>query len=259
MDVVIACRSPEKGRAAVDKIREANPASIIDSMVVDLADMKSIRDFSSAYLDSGRRLDILINNAGVMACPQLTTKDGFELQLGVNHLGHFALTNQLLPLLQDPNRPSRIINLSSSAHTFGTINFADIMSRRSYQPWAAYGQSKLANVLFTYELARRLPKTASCTANALHPGVVDTELARYLVPDDPPFWQKPFLGLLRGFTKRPEEGAQTSIYLASEPGVEGITARYWVDCEMKPSSAESYDREVARKLWEVSEELTAAR
>lgn len=255
MDVVIACRDAAKAEAAVVKLKEANSGCMVSSMSMDLADLASVRDFSAKYLDSGRKLDVLINNAGVMACPEMATKDGFELQLGVNHLGHFALTTQLLPLLQNSSSSTRIINVSSSAHTFGTMNFDDLMGRKNYQPWVAYGQSKLANVLFTYELARRLPKDANCTVNALHPGVVDTELARYLLPDDPPFWQKPLAGVLKMFVKKPAEGAETSIYLASNASVEGITAKYWDNCESKPSSAESYEQEVAKKLWDVSEEL----
>mmetsp|Transcript_11294 Transcript_11294/g.28946 ORF Transcript_11294/g.28946 Transcript_11294/m.28946 type:complete len:324 (-) Transcript_11294:111-1082(-) len=255
MDVVIACRNTVKAGAAVAKLKAENPSAMVSSMPLDLADLASVRDFSSAYLDSGRKLDVLINNAGVMACPEMATKDGFELQLGVNHLGHFALTNQLLPLLEDPSSSTRIINVSSTAHSFGTINFDDLMGRKGYQPWVAYGQSKLANILFTYELARRLPKDANCTVNTLHPGVVDTELSRYLIADDPPFWQKPFTGLLKMFVKSPAEGAETSIYLASSGSVEGITAKYWDNCETKTSSAISYDREVAKKLWTVSQEL----
>merc|ERR1719218_457022 len=152
-----------------------------------------------------------------------------------------------MPLLSDPGSASRIINVSSSAHMFGTINFDDLMGKTNYQPWVAYGQSKLANVLFTYELARRLGRDANCTANALHPGVVDTELGRYLL-DDTPAWQKPIMSVMKMFVKSPAEGAETSIYLASEPGVQGLSAKYWESCEMKPSSGESYDREVAKRL-----------
>ncbi|KAK9904189.1 hypothetical protein WJX75_006317 [Coccomyxa subellipsoidea] len=255
---VLACRDISKARAARDKIKEGLPGAKVEAVPLDLADLSSIRSFASKALDGGRPLDVLINNAGVMATPELQTKDGFELQLGTNHLGHFLLTTMLLPLLTDPSRPSRIVNVSSSAHMFGRINFEDLQSRRNYQPWVAYGQSKLANLLFTYELARRLPLDANVTVNALHPGVVQTELQRYLVPDPVPWWQVPLLKAASVFLKTPKQGAATSIYLASSPEVEGVSSKYWVDCKPKASNKASYDTDVARKLWEVSQELTGA-
>ncbi|EIE22630.1 NAD(P)-binding protein [Coccomyxa subellipsoidea C-169] len=261
---VLACRDINKGRAARDKIKAGLPGAKVEAVSLDLADLSTIRSFATKALDGGRPLDVLVNNAGmllvpcVMATPELRTKDGFELQLGTNHLGHFLLTTMLLPLLTDPSRPSRIVNVSSSAHMFGRINFEDLQSRQKYQPWVAYGQSKLANVLFTYELARRLPLDANVTVNALHPGVVQTELQRYLVPDPVPWWQVPLLKAASVFLKTPVQGAATSIYLASSPEVEGVSSKYWVDCQPKASSKASYDTDVARKLWEVSQELTAA-
>ena len=157
---------------------------------MDLSSLESVKDFSAAVLDSGKSLHVLLNNAGVMALPEReTTKDGFEYQLGVNHVGHAALTWRLLPLLLetattgDAKEAVRVVTVASSAHQFGKIDFSDLNCERTYSAWGAYGQSKLANILFAYELARRtgeVPGSNRLTSNALHPGVVKTELARYL-------------------------------------------------------------------------------
>ena len=161
----------------------------------------------------------------------------------------------LLPLLTDPKRPSRIVNVSSAAHMFGHMNFEDLQSTQNYDAWRAYGQSKLANVLFTYQLAKLLPADSNTTVNTLHPGVVNTELGRYLLPDQPAWWQIPLVNGLNAFTLTPEQGAATSIYLASSPEVEGVTGKYYDKCKPIVSSKESYDAEVARKLWDTSAEL----
>ena len=163
----------------------------------------------------------------------------------------------LAPLMVGTGRPSRIVNVASAAHLFGTIDFDDLQSRRSYDPWRAYGQSKLANVLFTYELARRLPPGSGATANALHPGIVDTELARYLVPAgrEPPLWQRPLLAAARALALTPEQGAATSVHLAAAPEVEGVSGKYFDGCRPVGSSRESYDEGAARRLWDASAEL----
>lgn len=254
--VVLGCRSQERAEAARAQLREAVPnARGIELAIFDLADLNSVREWGKRAQDFGLPLDVLVNNAGVMACPQMQTKDGFEYQLGVCHLGHFLLTSMLLPLLSNPDRPSRIVNVSSAAHYFGSIDFSDLQSSKSYQPWKAYGQAKLANVLHTYELARQLAPTANCTANTLHPGVVNTELARYLLPEQTAWWQKPLLQASKAFALTPEQGAQTSIYLASSPEVEGVSGKYYDKSRPVSSSKESYDREVAQRLWAVSSEL----
>ncbi|EFN53158.1 hypothetical protein CHLNCDRAFT_26048 [Chlorella variabilis] len=255
--VVLACRNKEKAEAARAKLQELVPENTrgVEVAVMDLADLGSVRAWAQRAQDFGHPVDVLVNNAGVMACPQMQTRDGFEMQLGVNHLGHFLLTNMLLPLLSTPERPSRIVTVSSAAHYFGHINFDDLQSQRNYDSWRAYGQSKLANVLFSYELARRLPVGANCTANTLHPGVVDTELARYLLPGQTAWWQKPLLQFGKAFSLTPEQGAQTSIYLASSPEVEGVTGKYYNKCRPETSSSESYDATVAARLWDVSAEL----
>ncbi|KAL4459034.1 hypothetical protein ABPG75_013899 [Micractinium tetrahymenae] len=254
--VVLACRDKDKAEAARGKLKQLVPQGRgVELVNFDLADLSSVRAWAQRAQDFGHPLDVLVNNAGVMACPQLATKDGFEYQLGVNHLGHFLLTNMLLPLLSTPDRPARIVNVSSAAHYFGHINFDDLQSSRDYQPWKAYGQSKLANVLFTYELARRLSPAANCTANTLHPGVVNTELARYLLPEQTAWWQQTLVQISKTFALTPEQGAQTSIYLASSPEVEGLSGKYYDKCRPVSSSKESYDLDVAKRFWDVSAEL----
>jgi len=214
--VVLACRDMVKAERACSSLREAVPGAAVSASELDLADLASVRSFARRFLDSGEPLDVLVNNAGIMACPLMRTKDGFEMQLGVNHLGHFALTLELLPRLSDPSRSSRVVTVSSAAHLAGSMNFNDLNSQRGYQRWVAYSQSKLANVLMTYELARRTPNTARLTANTLHPGVVATDLARFLLPSESemPWAAKAAAGLMRNFLKTPEQGAQTSICLS---------------------------------------------
>lgn len=257
--VVLACRDDAKAAAAVARLQGMVPGAEVSSATLDLADLSSVRDFSKAYLDSGASLDVLLNNAGVMACPEMRTADGFEMQLGVNHLGHFLLTLELLPLLTDPASPARLVNVASEAHKFGKINFADLNSDKSYSAWTAYGQSKLANVLFTYEMNRLLPNTANLTVNSLHPGVVATELGRYLLnPNVPQFLTDTLAALASPLLKTPQQGAETSIYLASSADVRGMSGKYFDNCTPVASSPASYDAAVARKLWELSVEMTGA-
>ena len=176
--VIMACRSVEKGEKAAVEVRKRSESDNVVFMQLDLASLTSVRQFAARVLEEEPRLDVLINNAGVMACPYTKTEDGFEMQFGVNHLAHFLLTNLLLDRLKEA--PSaRIVNVSSRGYTFGKINFNDLGSEQSYKPWGAYGQSKLANILFTSTLAKRLEGT-SVTTNVLHPGMVRTNLAQHL-------------------------------------------------------------------------------
>lgn len=208
-----------------------------------------------------------MNNAGVMALPNReTTKDGFEYQLGVNHVGHAALTWSLLPLLLETAAAAeagggvRVVTVASSAHQFGTIDFADLNREASYSAWSAYGQSKLANILFAYELARTAtaPGSTRFTSNALHPGVVKTELARHLF--DPaaagPLGKLAAL-LTSPFLKTPEQGAETSRgrYLCSAAEAEGVSGKYFVDCSPRASTPASFDLDTSEKLWEVTKEM----
>ncbi|GAX76776.1 hypothetical protein CEUSTIGMA_g4222.t1 [Chlamydomonas eustigma] len=191
-----------------------------------------------------------------MATPKMTTKDGFEFQLGTNHLGHFLFTNLLLPALTEPKKPVRIINVASAAHMMGSVDFNDLMREKTYSAWEAYGQSKLANIMFTYELAKRLSYQPNVTVNCLHPGVVRTELGRYMVKDSV---FMPFaVALASVFFKTPAQGAETSIYLASSPEAQNVSSKYYTDCRPVSSSQASYDAGAAKKLFDVSAELTKA-
>ncbi len=176
--VVLACRSEEKGEAAVELVKKRSGNNNVLFMQLDLASLESVRSFSARALDSEAHIDILVNNAGVMACPSMKTVDGYEMQFGVNHLSHFLLTNLLLDRIKEA--PSaRIVNLSSMGHKWGKINFDDLNLTQNYSPWIAYFQSKLANVLFTRSLAKRLQGT-NVTTNSVHPGGVRTELGRHM-------------------------------------------------------------------------------
>ena len=251
--VILACRDIQKAEAALKEIVKKSGNENIAAKHVDLASLKSVRDFAEDINKNEPRLDILINNAGVMAVQTLTkTQDGFETQMGVNHLGHFLLTNLLLDLLKK-SAPSRVIVVSSVGHWFVTrtgMNFENMNGEISYDPLDAYGQSKLANILFTRELARRLEGT-SVTANSLHPGFVATELSRHY----PEWMQVIFKPVYRQLSKTPMEGAQTSIHLAVSEELEGVTGLYFADCKEKIPAETAQDDKAARKLWEISAKL----
>ncbi|KAG9486170.1 hypothetical protein GDO78_008972 [Eleutherodactylus coqui] len=195
------------------------------------------------------RIDVLINNAGVFQCPYTKTEDGFEMQFGVNHLGHFLLTHLLLGLLKS-SAPSRIVVVSSKLYKYGEINFDDLNSEKSYSRSFAYSRSKLANILFTRELARRL-EGSGVTVNVLHPGIVRTNLGRHI---NIPVLVKPLFNVVSwAFFKSPVEGAQTSVFLASSPEVEGVSGKYFGDCKEEELLPKAMDDLVARKLWDISE------
>lgn len=246
--VVLVCRRKEDGEGVSREIA-ANAPVLPDVVAADLSSQLSIRQAAGYIRGRYSRLHVLINNAGVIPRRREVTGDGLELQFAVNHLAYFLLTNLLLPQLK-AGSPSRIINVSSGAHTHATIDFDDLQSQRSYQPKSVYARSKLANILFTYELSRRLSGTG-VTANCLNPGVVATGmLADYM--------GFPLAGsaLARTFGASPEEGAETSIYLASSPEVESVTGKYFERKQPAASSPASHDEAVARRLWEVSAQLT---
>ncbi len=176
--VIMACRNLDKANVAADAIRQSRPQGDIEVVSLDLASLKSVRSFASEFLEKSTHLDLLINNAGLMAINENRTEDGFEMQLGVNHLAHFALTSALMPLLLATPQ-SRVVSMSSNAHKFGSMNFADLMyEKRRYSRWGAYGQSKLANLLFIFELNKRLGTSATTMALAAHPGVASTNLGQ---------------------------------------------------------------------------------
>jgi NAD(P)-dependent dehydrogenase (short-subunit alcohol dehydrogenase family) len=246
--VVLVCRRKEDGEAVQREIAAQSKVAP-DVVTADLSSQTSIRQAAGYLRGRYPRLHVLINNAGVIPRRREVTVDGLEMQFAVNHLAYFLLTNLLLPQLQ-AGAPSRIINVSSGAHTHATLDFDDLQAERGYQPKPVYGRSKLANILFTYELSRRLDGTG-VTANCLNPGVVATRmLADYM--------GVPLAGaaLARTFGAKPEEGAETSIYLASSPEVESVTGKYFERKRPIASSRASYDEAAARRLWEVSERLT---
>ena len=244
--VTIVCRSREKGEEAIREINRSISGASLELMVADLSSQEEIRRLAEEFQTKHDRLDVLVNNAGVFVRQRSTTRDGIETTFAVNHLAYFLLTSLLLDLLKR-SAPSRIVNVSSRAHTRAALNFEDLQGEREYGGWRAYCQSKLANVLFTYELARRL-EGSRVTANCLHPGVIATGLFRRL----PKILDLP----LRIFLSSPESGADKSVYLASSPEVEGVTGKYFVKKRAVASSTESQNPERARQLWEVSERLT---
>lgn len=248
--LVMMSRDLEKGETARQEVVRISKNNQVDLMQCDLASMASIRKFATGFLGTYQRLDVLINNAGIFVDKRMETTDGFEYQIGVNHLGHFLLTQLLLNLLKKSS-PARIINVTSGAHFGGKIDFNDLQLCRSYSGWKAYSQSKLANILFTYELARKLSGTG-VTVNCVHPGFVSTRFA-FNRDTEKPNWM---MSLMKPFTIQPAEGAETSVYLAASPEVEGVTGKYFAKRKEKASSRASYDLVVAEKLWNLSTALT---
>ncbi|XP_054825927.1 retinol dehydrogenase 12 isoform X2 [Eublepharis macularius] len=235
--VILACRDMAKGEAAACEIQTTTGNQHVIAKKLDLADSKSIREFAENFLRDEKELHILINNAGVMMCPYSKTADGFEIQLGINH---FERLKQ--------SAPARIINVSSLAHRAGKIRFHDLQSEKSYNRGLAYCQSKLANILFTRELAKRLQGTG-VTVNALHPGSVRTELTRHITIINS-LWS-----MIHFFLKTPQEGAQTSVYCAVAEELQSVSGKYFSDCKPAYVSAEGRNEETAIQLWKVSCEL----
>ncbi|KAI5716867.1 hypothetical protein M8J76_013628 [Diaphorina citri] len=239
--VIMACRDVEKAETTASEIRkhfevatseDKKPGEVLIKKL-DLASFKSIRDCAQDINQTEANVHILINNAGVMMCPKSKTEDGFELQFGTNHLGHFLFTLLLLPKIIK-SAPAKIINLSSIAHEKGVINFDDINSDKSYSALKVYQQSKLANVLFTKELAARL-EGKNVNVYAVHPGIVKTELGRYM--DDTYFPGARTLGrvLMWWWMKTPEQGAQTTLHCALDEGAAKETGLYYSDCKVAKS------------------------
>jgi NAD(P)-dependent dehydrogenase (short-subunit alcohol dehydrogenase family) len=248
-EVVVTGRNKEKGEEAVEEIRRESGNSEVYLLLADLAVQAEVRRLAKEFEASHDRLDVLVNNAGLIQDRRAETPDGIEMTLAVNHLAPFLLTNLLLDLLKK-SAPSRIINVSSTAERFGKMDLDDLQSKRRYRAFPVYGKSKLANIMFTYELAERL-KGTGVTANCLHPGSINTDFGNNN--------RSPMTLLFRAFKpfmRSPEEGADTIIYLAASPDVEGITGKYLSDRKVMTSSEESYDENLRKKLWEASEELT---
>jgi retinol dehydrogenase 14 len=247
--VAITGRDSARAEAAVADIRAASENPAIDAYTADLSDQAQVRRLAAEVLDAYPRLDVLVNNVGGFWNTRHVTADGLEHTFAVNHLAPFLLTHLLLDRLI-ASAPARIVTVSSGAQTMGRIDFDDLQGERSYSGQRAYNQSKLANVMFTYELARRLEGTG-VAATVLHPGVVRTAFGT----EDPARWQRVFLPLVRPFLKTPDEGAQTSVYLASSPEVDGVTGRYFANRKPETSSKGSYDTAAQARLWQISADL----
>ena len=244
--VIMLCRNEERGRDAITRITREK-ARDLDLMICDLGDYASIRDFARHVKEKYQHIDVLVNNAGFISLDRQETKEGIERQFGINHLGHFMLTMQLLDLMIPG---SRIVVVASGAHKVGKIHFDDINLRKGYNVVKAYSQSKLANVLFTRELARRLKKRR-ISVNCCHPGAVATNIGI----DRETGFGKTVTGLLAPFFQTPAEGAGTAIYLATDEAVNNKTGGYFYKCKPARSSKRSKDMELAKRLFEFSEVL----
>jgi NAD(P)-dependent dehydrogenase (short-subunit alcohol dehydrogenase family) len=247
--LAIVARDRTRGEATVAEIR-AQTGATPDLLLADLSSQASIRSLAAEILARYPRVDVLVNNAGVVNLKREETADGIEATFAVNHLGYFLLTNLLLDRLK-ASAPARIVNVASDAHKFvGGMRWDDLEWRRGYKAMRVYGQSKLANILFTRELARRLAGTG-VTVNAVHPGAVSTGLGK-----QNGWWAAALIKVLGLFFRTPEQGAATSIHLASSPAVDGVSGRYFADQkEARPSRA-AEDDAAARRLWDLSSQMT---
>ena len=249
--VVVAGRSRERCEATVDQVRRATGNAGVEAIVADLSVQADVRRLAREFQDRFPRLDVLVNNAGAMFARRRESADGIEMTFALNHLGYFLLTALLLDTLK-ASAPARVVNVASEAHRMVPgLDFDDLeVRRRRYRGFRAYARSKLANVLFTYELARRLEGTG-VTANALHPGFVATS---FMSGNGATGWMMRRLADLAAIP--PEAGARTTIFLASSPAVEGVSGRYFVKEREVASSPASRDEAAARRLWQVSEQMT---
>jgi retinol dehydrogenase 14 len=235
-------------RAAAEIASEAGAGSV-DAHAADLSSQSQVRRLAHEVLEAYPRLDVLVNNAGGFWSHRHVTADGLEHTFALNHLGPFLLTNLLLDRLV-ASAPARIVTVSSGAQSMGRVDFEDLMGERKYSGQTAYNQSKLANVMFTYELARRLAGTG-VTATALHPGMTNTAFSA----EDPSRLFAPLVMVMRPFMKKPERGADTPVYLASAPEAEGLTGQYFANRVPKRSNEASYDPSAIARLWQMSAEL----
>jgi len=244
--VIIVGRSLQKCQSTVASIQQDTGNPAVSFIQTDLSAISQIHSLVKKFKEQHIRLDILVNNAGGFFMARTLTTDGYEMTFALNHLSYFMLTLLLLDLLKS-SAPARIVNVASDSHMNEHLNFDDLQFNRMYNPVHAYGRSKLANVLFTYELARRLTDSG-VTANALHPGAVATNIWNRPMP-----WLKFLMEpLMRRVAITPQEGAKTSIYLATSPEVEGVTGKYFVKCKPRQSNPASYDVTAAKRLWEIS-------
>lgn len=247
--VVVVGRSRERGEATLSRLAAAGGAGRVELRLADLASLAEVRRLAGEILDTCPELHLLVNNAGLVNLERRITVDGFEETFAVNHLAYFALTNLLLERLV-ASAPARIVNVASDAHRFGALDLDDLQNENRYRSMQTYGRSKSANILFTIELARRLAGTG-VTANALHPGAVASRLGT-----QNGWVGKLVTGLLKPFFKTPDQGARTSVHVATVPELDGISGAYFANCREKRPAAPARDPETARRLWETSARLT---
>lgn len=248
-NVVVVGRNPARGKAAVEEIKARSHSESVELMLADLSVQSEVRRLAEEFLERYDRLDVLANNAGLVQSKRTETPDGIETTLAINHLAPFLLTNLLIERLEQ-SAPSRVITVSSEAQRWGNVDFEDMQSRRKYRGFPVYGMTKLANIMFTYELAERLSGTG-VTANCLHPGSVGTNFGQNNRGPMALFFRtfKPFM-------RSPEQGADTLIWLASSPEVEGISGMYFSDRKVIEAKKVTCDPAARRRLWEISEDLT---
>ena len=240
-DLILVCRDRQRGEDARNKIIQETGNDRVDLLIADMSLMASVRELAEKVNNNYPQLHVLINNAGVMLSKRELTSEGFEVQYAVHHLGPFLLTHLLLDKLKTSS-PARIINVTSKMHTMNSIDFDNLQAEKKFGPFKTYAASKLANIMFTYSLAERL-KGSGVTVNCLHPGVIASNIGS--TP-----------GFIKVFMKSPEKGAVTSIYLATAPELEVMNGKYFMDKKVHATSKDSYDNEVAKKLWQISQEQT---
>jgi NAD(P)-dependent dehydrogenase (short-subunit alcohol dehydrogenase family) len=246
--VVMVARDKKRGQDGVDYVVSKSGSKSVDLMLADFSALKNVRKLAADIRKKYKKIDVLINNAGGVFGKRSLTADGFEWTFGVNHLAPFLLTNLLLPVLKKSGK-ARVVTVASMAHIMGRINFDDLMSEKKYADMTAYAQSKLSNILFASELARRL-KGSKVTSNSLHPGVVHTRFA-----NSGGVLSNFFYSVFGFLMSTPEKGAKTSIYAASSPELEGVTGKYLSDCRITTPAPQALDEVAAKKLWEISEKL----
>lgn len=246
--VTLVGRNPDKTETAAQEIRSATGNQQVDYLIADLSSLGEVRKLAASVRARQRTLNLLVNNAGAMFGSRYESVDGYEMTLALNHLSYFLLTRELLGLLE-AGSPSRIVSVASSAHKRGTIDFDDLQATRRYRPVGAYAQSKLANILFTYELARRLDGKG-ITANCVHPGFVRSGFGK-----KDGIWMKLGFGIAGIVARSPEKGSEGIVHLATSARAQGVTGKYYMDRRELCSNAESRDPDVQRRLWEVTETL----